>query len=47
VLAEEIGSERTAGSKESGVVERRGAGDAANAVGAEKLFGHGRLTFNS
>ncbi len=47
VLAEEIGGERTAGGKKSRVVERRGAGNAANAVGTEKLFGHERLTFNS
>ena len=47
VLAEQIGGERTAGGKKSGVVERRSAGDAANAVGSEKFFGHERLTFNS
>jgi hypothetical protein len=47
VLAEQISGERTAGGVKSGVVERRSAGDAADAVCSEKFFGHGRLTFNS
>ena len=40
VFAPEIGAEGAAGGIESGVVERRGAGDAANTVGSEKFFRH-------
>jgi len=47
MFAEQIGGERAAGGEESGVIERRGAGNAANAVGSEKLFGHEGLRFNS
>jgi hypothetical protein len=43
MLAQQIGGERTAGGEKSGVVERRCAGNAANAVGSEKFFGHERL----
>jgi hypothetical protein len=39
-FADEIGGERKAGRKESCVVKRRGAGDAADTVGAEKFFCH-------
>jgi len=46
MLANQIGGERAAGGEESGVVERRSAGDAANAIGSEKLFRHERATFN-
>jgi hypothetical protein len=47
VLAEQISGERTAGGIKGSVVERRSAGDAADAVGSEKFFGHERLRFNS
>lgn len=47
VFAEQISSERTAGGKKRGVIERRSAGKTADAVGSEELFGHERLTFNS
>ena len=47
VFAEEKGGEGTADGKKGGVVERRRAGNAANAVGTEEFFGHERLTFNS
>jgi hypothetical protein len=47
MFANQIGRERAAGGEESGVVERRSAGDAANAVGSEKFFRHERLTFKS
>jgi hypothetical protein len=47
VVAKEVGGERAAGGKESGVVERGGAGNAANAVGSEKFFGHERGAANS
>jgi len=40
VFAVEIGAEGAADGKESGVVERRSAGDAADAVGAEEFFSH-------
>jgi hypothetical protein len=46
MFANQIGRERTARGEESRVVERRSAGDAANAVGTEKFFRHERLTFN-
>jgi len=42
VLAKKICGERTASGKKSGVVERRCAGNAANAIGSEKFFGHER-----
>ncbi len=47
MFANQIGRERTARGEESRVVERRSAGDAANAVGTEKFFRHERITFNS
>lgn len=47
MFAEQIGGERPAGGKKSGVVERRGAGNAANAISSEEFFGHERLTFHS
>lgn len=47
VFAEQKGGERTAGGEKSGVVERRSARNAANAVGSEQFFGHERLTVNS
>jgi hypothetical protein len=47
MFANQIGRERAAGGEESGVVERRSAGNAANAVGSEKFFRHERLTFKS
>jgi len=47
VFAEQIGRERTAGGEKGGVVERRSAGNAANAIGSEEFFGHERLTFHS
>ncbi len=47
MFANQIGRERAARGEESCVVERRSAGDAANAVGTEKFFRHERLTFNS
>jgi len=47
MFANQIGGERAAGGEESGVVEWRSAGDAANAVGSEKFFRHERLTFKS
>ncbi len=40
MFAEQIGGEGTSGSKKSGVVERRSAGNAANTVGSEEFFGH-------
>jgi hypothetical protein len=43
VLAEQIGGQSAAGGKQSGVVERRCAWDAANTIGSEKFFGHERL----
>jgi len=46
MFANQIGGERAAGGEESGIVERRSAGDAANAVGSEKFFRHERVTFN-
>jgi hypothetical protein len=45
-LAKEISSERATGGKESSVVKRRGAGDAADTVGAEKFFGHSGKPIN-
>jgi len=47
MFTEQIGGQRPAGGKKSGVVERRGAGNAANAIGSEEFFGHERLTFHS
>src|SRR5580658_1353155 len=47
VLAEQISGERAAGGEKSSVVEGRRAGNAANAVGSEKFFGHERLAANS
>lgn len=47
MFAEQKGGERTAGGEQSGVVERRGARNAANAVGSEQFFGHERVTVNS
>ena len=38
----EIVAEGAAGGEESAVVQGRGAGDAADAVGAEELFRHGQ-----
>src|SRR5580700_4251501 len=43
----EIGAERTAGGKERGVVKRRGARDAADAVSSKEFFGHGKRGSNS
>jgi hypothetical protein len=40
VFAEEIGGERAASRKKSGVVERRSAGNATDAIGSEEFFGH-------
>lgn len=40
VFAAKVCAEGAAGGVKSGVVQRRGAGYAANSVGAEKLFGH-------
>ena len=40
-FAAQIGAEGAAGGVKSGVVKRRGAGYAANSVGAEEFFGHG------
>jgi hypothetical protein len=45
-LAKEISGKRATGSKESSVVKRRGAGDAADTVGAEKFFGHSGKPIN-
>jgi len=42
VFAAQICAEGTAGGAKRGVVERRGAGDAADAVCAEEVFGHER-----
>jgi hypothetical protein len=42
MFAPEIRAERTSRGVESGVVQRRRARDAANPVGSEKLFGHGK-----
>src|SRR5713226_5385342 len=36
----EISAERAAGGVQGGVVQRRGAGDAANTVSTEEFFGH-------
>ena len=47
VLAKQVSGERTAGGEKSGVVKRRGARNAANTIGSEKLFGHDRLAANS
>jgi hypothetical protein len=43
VFAKQISTERAAGGEESGVIERRSAGNAANSIGSEKFFGHERL----
>lgn len=40
MFAKQVGSERAAGGKEGSVVERRSAGNAADAVCAEEFFGH-------
>jgi len=40
VFALESNAESAAGGEESGVVKRRSAGDAADTVGTEKIFGH-------
>jgi len=47
MLAKQISGERTACGEKSGVVERRSAGNAANAIGSEKFFGHEWLAANS
>jgi hypothetical protein len=47
MFAEQIGGEGTAGGEESGVVERRSAGNSANTVCSEKFFGHERLAADS
>src|SRR6266403_511515 len=41
VFAIQIRAQRAACGKESGVVQRRRAGDSANAIGSEEFFGHG------
>lgn len=43
MFAEQKGGKRAASSEKSSVVERRSAGNAADAVGSEKFFGHGEL----
>jgi len=40
----QVRAQRAAGRKESGVVQRRSARDAANAIGSEEFFGHGEET---
>jgi len=40
MFALEISAEGAAGGIQSGVVERRGAGDAANSIGSKKFFRH-------
>ena len=41
VVLAEIGGERTARRIQSGIVKGGRAGDAADAIGSEKFFGHG------